>query len=68
MSEPWRNLRVVNRDMSRSLGAATRSDPARNAIARLDFHTTLSAAALGASLDESKPPFGARQIREIPTI
>src|SRR5262249_6539857 len=32
----YENMHVVNRDMSRRLGAATRADPARNAIALLD--------------------------------
>jgi len=51
----------VNRDMSRRLGAATRSDPARNAIALLDSYTTLLPAALERSFDELKPLFGAWQ-------
>jgi hypothetical protein len=36
----YENLHLVNRDMSRRLGAATRSDPARNAMALLDAYTT----------------------------
>jgi hypothetical protein len=47
-----KNLHVVNRDMSRRLGAATRTDPARNAMALLDAYTTLLPAALDGSLDE----------------
>jgi hypothetical protein len=51
------NLHVVNRDMSRRLGAATRTDPARNAMALLDSYTTLLPAALESSLEELKPLF-----------
>jgi hypothetical protein len=53
------NLHVVNRDMSRRLGAATRSDPARNAIALLDSYTTLLPAAIEGSLAELRPLFEA---------
>ena len=42
----YASLHVVNRDMSRRLGAATRTDPARNAMALLDSYTTLLPAAL----------------------
>jgi hypothetical protein len=55
----YENLHVVNRDMSRRLGAATQTDPARNAMALLDSHTTLLAAALDRSLEEWKPLFDA---------
>jgi hypothetical protein len=55
----YANLHVVNRDMSRRLGAATRTDPARNAIALLDAFTTLLPAALERSLEELKPLFDA---------
>jgi len=55
----YENLHVVNRDMSRRLGAATRTDPARNAMALLDSYTTLLPAALESSLEELKPLFGA---------
>jgi hypothetical protein len=55
----YENLHVVNRDMSRRLGAATRTDPARNAIALLDAYTTLLPAALERSLEELKPLFDA---------
>jgi hypothetical protein len=51
----YQNLHVVNRDMSRRLGAATRTDPARNAMALLDSYTTLLPAALESSLEELKP-------------
>ena len=55
----YENLHVVNRDMSRRLGAATRTDPARNAMALLDAFTTLLPAALESSLEELKPLFDA---------
>jgi hypothetical protein len=55
----YENLHVVNRDMSRRLGAATRADPARNAMALLDAYTTLLPAALESSLGELKPLFDA---------
>jgi uncharacterized protein DUF6901 len=55
----YENLHVVNRDMSRRLGAATRTDPARNAMALLDSYTTLLPAALESSLEELKPLFDA---------
>jgi hypothetical protein len=53
----YENLHIVNRDMSRRLGAATRTDPARNAMALLDSYTTLLPAALESSLEELKPLF-----------
>jgi hypothetical protein len=55
----YQNLHVVNRDMSRRLGAATKTDPARNAMALLDSYTTLLPAALERSLEELKPLFDA---------
>ena len=55
----YENLHVVNRDMSRRLGAATRTDPAQNAMALLDAYTTLLPAALESSLQELKPLFDA---------
>jgi Domain of unknown function (DUF6901) len=55
----YENLHVVNRDMSRRLGAATRTDPAQNAMALLDAYTTLLPAALASSLEELKPLFDA---------
>jgi hypothetical protein len=59
LQDLYENLHVVNRDMSRRLGAATRTDPARNAIALLDAFTTLLPAALESSLEELKPLFDA---------
>jgi hypothetical protein len=64
----YENLHVVNRDMSRRLGAATRTDPARNAMALLDAYTTLLPAALERSLDELRPLFDAWQTKRIPAI
>lgn len=55
----YENLHIVNRDMSRRLGAATRTDPAQNAMALLDAYTTLLPAALESSLEELKPLFDA---------
>ena len=43
--------------MSRRLGAATRTDPARNALALLDTYTTLLPAAIEDSLQEFAPLF-----------
>lgn len=57
--ELYAQLHVVNRDMSRRLGAATSTDPARNAIALLDSYTTLLPAALDRSLEELKALFDA---------
>jgi len=68
LEDLYRNLHVVNRDMSRRLGAATRTDPARNAMALLDSYTTLLPAALECSLDELKPLFDAWQTKRIPAI
>jgi hypothetical protein len=60
----YENLHVVNRDMSRRLGAAARTDPARNAMALLDAYTTLLPAALERSLDELRPLFDAWKIKK----
>jgi hypothetical protein len=59
LEQLYENLHVVNRDMSRRLGAATRTDPAQNAMALLDAYTTLLPAALESSLEELKPLFDA---------
>jgi hypothetical protein len=64
----YENLHVVNRDMSRRLGAAARTDPAQNAIALLDAYTTLLPAALANSLEELKPLFGAWRSGEFQAI
>jgi hypothetical protein len=55
----YENLHLVNRGMARRLGAATRTDPAQNAMALLDSYTTLLPAALEGSLEELKPLFDA---------
>jgi hypothetical protein len=59
LEELYENLHIVNRGMSRRLGAAARTDPARNAIALLDAYATLLPAALARSLQELKPLFDA---------
>jgi hypothetical protein len=59
LKDLYENLHIVNRDMSRRLGAATRTDPARNAMALLDSYTTLLPAALETSLQELMPLFDA---------
>ena len=59
LKELYENLHIVNRDMARRLGAATRTDPARNAMALLDSYTALLPAALESSLEELKPLFDA---------
>jgi len=63
LEDLYGNLHVVNRGMSRRLGAATNTDPARNGIALLDTYTTLLPAALERSLDELRPLFDAWQRR-----
>jgi hypothetical protein len=68
LAELYENLHVVNRDMSRRLGAATQSDPARNAMALLDAYATLLPVALDDSLDELRPLFDAWETKENPTI
>lgn len=55
----YENLHVVNRDMSRRLGAATSTDPARNAMALLDVYAALLPIALESSLAEFAPLFNA---------
>jgi hypothetical protein len=52
-------LHVVNRDMSRRIGAAAKTDPARNAIALLDAFATLLPESLDKSLQEIAPLFSA---------
>jgi len=65
LEDLYENLHVVNRDMSRRLGAATRTDPARNAMALLDAYTTLLPAAIECSLEDLKPLFDAWRGGEI---
>jgi hypothetical protein len=57
LEDLYKNLHLVNRDMSRRLGAAASTDPARNALALLDSLTLLLPAALERSLDELQPLF-----------
>ncbi|MEP6883428.1 MAG: hypothetical protein ABJC66_01635 [Gammaproteobacteria bacterium] len=59
LRELYESLHLVNRGMSRRLGAATQTDPARNAMALLDAFTTLLPAALESSLKELQPLFQA---------
>jgi hypothetical protein len=68
LEELYENLHVVNRDMSRRLGAATRTDPARNAMALLDSYTTLLPAAIESSLAEFEPLFAAWRTAKIQAI
>jgi hypothetical protein len=68
LEDLYKNLHVVNRDMSRRLGAATRTDPARNAMALLDSYTTLLPAAIERSLEELKPLFDAWQAKRFYAI
>jgi hypothetical protein len=63
LEELYRNLHVVNRDMSRRLGAAASTDPARNALALLDSFTLLLPAALEHSLEELQPLFSGWQTK-----
>jgi hypothetical protein len=63
LEDLYKNLHVVNRDMSRRLGAAASTDPARNALALLDSFTLLLPAALERSLDELQPLFTGWQTR-----
>jgi len=64
----YENLHVVNRGMSRRLGAATRTDPAQNAMALLDAYATLLPAVLESSLEELKPLFDAWRGAEFQAI
>jgi hypothetical protein len=57
LEELYDNLHLVNCGVSRRLGAATNTDPARNGIALLDAYTALLPAALERSLDELRPLF-----------
>ncbi len=59
LREFYENLHLVNRGMSRRLGAAAQTDPARNAMALLDAYTTLLPAALETSLEELRALFEA---------
>ncbi len=53
----YAELHKVNRGIARRLGAATRNDPARNAVVLLDAYTTLLPEAIDQSLAEMRPLF-----------
>jgi hypothetical protein len=60
LKEAYAQLHKVNRGIARRLGAATRNDPARNAIVLLDAYTTLLPEAIDQSLAEMRPLFAAK--------
>lgn len=60
LKSAYEQLHKVNRGIARRLGAATRNDPARNALVLLDAYTTLLPDALDQSLAEMQPLFGAK--------
>ena len=62
LEDLYKNLHVVNRHIARRLGAATQTDPARNAIALLDVYTALLPAALENSLADLEPLFAAWRV------
>src|SRR5260370_211867 len=55
LEELYENLHIVNRGMSRRLGAATRTDPAQNPMALLAAYTTLFPPPLPSSLQDLNP-------------
>jgi hypothetical protein len=57
LKNAYAELHKVNRGIARRLGAATRNDPARNAVVLLDAYTTLLPAAIDRSLEEMRPLF-----------
>ena len=59
LKDAYAELHKVNRGIARRLGAATRNDPARNAVVLLDAYTTLLPAAIDQSLAEMRPLFRA---------
>jgi hypothetical protein len=68
LAEIYENLHVVNRGMARRLGAATRTDPAQNAMALLDSYTALLPVAIEDSLEELRPLFEGWNPRPADTI
>ena len=64
----YANLHDVNRAMARRLGAASRTDPARNAMALLDSYTLLLPEALESFARELAPLFEAWRGGEPPSI
>lgn len=59
LKNAYEELHTVNRGITRRLGAATRNDPARNAVVLLDTYTTLLPNAIDQSLEELRPLFRA---------
>ena len=59
LREIYGQLHIVNRGMSRRLGAAAQTDPARNAIALLDAYAALLPDAVDKSLRDFEPLFSA---------
>ena len=65
LKEAYAQLHKVNRGLARRIGAATGSDPARNAVVLLDAYTTLLPTASDQSLADMRPLFDAL-LREAP--
>jgi len=59
LKRAYSELHRVNRGLARRIGAATGSDPARNAVALLDAYATLLPNAIEQSLADMRPLFGA---------
>jgi hypothetical protein len=59
LKEAYAELHKVNRGLAKRIGAATGSDPARNAVVLLDAYTTLLPSAIDHSLADMRPLFGA---------
>jgi hypothetical protein len=59
LKRAYDELHRVNRGLARRIGAATGSDPARNAVVLLDAYTTLLPSAIEQSLADMRPLFGA---------
>lgn len=59
LKRAYDELHRVNRGLARRIGAATGSDPARNAVVLLDAYTTLLPDAIEQSLADMRPLFGA---------
>jgi hypothetical protein len=59
LKRAYEELHQVNRGLARRIGAATGSDPARNAVVLLDAYTTLLPNAIEQSLADMRPLFGA---------
>ena len=62
LREIYAQLHSVNRGMSRRLGAAAQTDPARNAMALLDAFAALLPDVMDKSLQEFEPLFSAWQL------